>query len=827
MRCASCGKPSVEGQRLCTGCGALIRAACPWCGAANRTGERVCRGCKAVLLELDPSNRAPEFFQPDSFSAGRYQVVRLLRADGAKRVYLADDQELDRQVLVSMVVAAGLDAAVHTEIMRRVRAAARLSGHPRIAAVLEAGQENGRTYVVSEYSARGSLEDALARLARHRLPPAKVVRIGIEVCAALSYAHSAGVVHGDLSCASVILAHAGAAKVSGFGFGVPLAIELAGLTGEDLAIGTAGHVAPEVIRGGAEPRSDLYSLGVMLCELLGVRPPLATPPNGKSHPRPAAANELRPLDHHEVPAALRDLILSLLCEEPERRPASAAAVAKELRLIASASGVRSPVTEWPPEILAASIELSSGGAALHSLNAWTALGLMSYTAPLSSAIIVVAMLALVSAGTMRVAMKWSGQLDSSAPSTIQWPQSEAPAAIPQTREVAGSRAGQDRIADAARSGAAQPARAPASAPPRDTNLAADQPPYQELFELAREGSAGAATALGNIYLRGQGTPRNYAAALHWFHEGASRDDVQAQVSLAYMYALGQGVTQDYAQALQWFTKAAARGDSDAQYDLAMMYEQGQGGPADQTESLKWLRRSAAQDDPRAEYQLGMKYLTGEMVGRDYSRALQWLRKAADRGDVAAQNAVGYIYEKANDELQDYDQARRWYRKAADQGDAKAELNLGLMYENGEGVTPDASAAARWYRMASDQGEAYAQTSLGVLYCQGHGVPRDYHRAAELFMQAASQDEPRAEYNLGIMYDTGLGVAKDYSEAARWYRKAAAQGHIDAQYNLGYLYEHGEGVARNYGAALDWYRKAASRGDSSAMRRIRVLEAKSD
>ncbi len=842
MFCASCGKVSVEEQKLCIGCGSVLGPACPWCGSSNPCGATFCCGCRAQLSEPgSAAGYAAQLPEPESFAAGRYQVTAFDHASGAKRVYLANDSRLGRKVSISVISTRGLSDDARAQVMQVARAAARLAGHPHIAGVYEAGEEDGLVYVLSEYLAGGSLDDLVSRVKNHRLPIADVLRIGTEICEALEYAHSLGVVHGDLACASVRIAPEGSVKLTDFGLGLPLTINLSELAGESIAVETPAYVAPEQLLGRPpEPRSDLYSLGVILHQMLAGDLPFVWGDSADRIARRVAPKPLQ-LDRHDIPEALQSLVRSLLQKRPERRPPSAASVGGELRWIAATPrpGPISIVLEAAPlDSHDVSLDMSAGGAALRSANPWAALNVVSYAAPLSSAIAAVAMLAVLSVGSMRVAYKWFGQFNSMAAPRAEWPQlateraarSIAIASAPaEPKPLAAPAAAQPNHEMASIAALTSPA-APA-AENRAHSASADSgggaEAFQELFDLAREGNPDAQAALGNMYLRGEDASRNYAEAVRWFEQGAAAGNTQAQVGLGYMYAIGKGVTQDYKQAVKWFRMASASGDPDAEYNLAVMYDQGQGVSADRAEALKWLRRSAAQDDVSAQYELGRKYMEGQGVEQDYSRALQWLRKAAGHGSIPAENALGYLYEKSGSELRDYALAARWYRKAAEQGDARAQLNLGIMYEDGEGGVADYGEAVRWYLKAAEQGEAYAQTRLGVVYCKGKGVARDYAKATEWFLRAASQDEPKAEYNLGIIYDTGLGVSPNYAAAARWYRKAAAQGNADAQYNLGYLYEHGQGVARDTAAALEWYRSAAIQGDSSALERVKVLQSKAD
>jgi TPR repeat protein/serine/threonine protein kinase len=871
MDCGSCAKGNLaaNGLRICVECGAPLGLPCPECGWRNHAADTTCRGCKSTLEQdevLDGS--AHRIRHPQSFAEGRYVVTRLLSISGPRRLFLAEDTRLDRQVSVAMVAECGPGDIARAQVMRVARALARLSGHPHIVGVYEAGCEDGFPFIVSEYIGARSLEDLLAASPDRRLAIAEALQIGAEVCAALDYAHQLGVTHGGLNPAAVFMAPGGSWRLGEYGLGLPLAINLAHESGESVPIGPAAYLAPEQILGrSAEPRSDLYSLGALLYEMLAGRPPfiedeLGNPLTQRLSLKPLSLWRVRP----ETPAGLQALVTALLRRRIDKRPASAAVVLEQLKRELDGQELHRIVTTAPARAL--TTESVAAAAAVPEFEVPTpadeqagrtsarrprarkpqsgrkrnpALAVIPLAAGIVMVVAVHALISLLTPGA-------PSHLMSKVPLNIRpvvtpqaaGPKIDRPGAIGQLTSADRPHdisAPSDNSAAGAREQAAKmahpagqqdhPQGHPDVTNPDSAETGADSKPqrFRDLFELATDGSTDAQSALGIMYLHGDGTAKDYVQALHWLNAAAARNNADAQANLGFMYATGEGVTQDYALAAKWFVSAANHDHPEAQYDLALMYDQGQGVPIDREQALKWLRKSAARENVHAEYELGRRYLTGQGVGQSYAQAIQWLRKAAEQGDDQAQNALGFVYEERRSGFQNFAEAVQWYRKAAEQGSAKAQLNLGIMYENAEGVPRNYPEAARWYRQAAAQNDAYAQTSLGVIYCRGEGVPRDYAKAMEWFLRAASQGEPKAEYNLGIMYDTGLGVPKDFTEAARWYRRAAAQGHVDAQYNLGYLYEHGQGVARNSTEALEWYRKAAGQGDSSALERMKTLESK--
>lgn len=254
-----------------------------------------------------------------------------------------------------------------------------------------------------------------------------------------------------------------------------------------------------------------------------------------------------------------------------------------------------------------------------------------------------------------------------------------------------------------------------------------------LRPLAEQGNAVAQGALGVMYYKGQGVPRDYEEALRWFLKAAEQGNALAQRHAGVMYAFGAGVGRDYPEAVHWLRKAGDQGDALAQRILGFMYTKGQGVPRNDAEAVRWLRMAAVQGDALAQGALGGRYANGEGVPRNDAEAV------------------------------------RWFRKAAEQGYAKAQGALGLMYQLGRGVPRNDAEAFRWIHMAAEQGEALAQGALGVMYQLGRGVQKDYVQAYIWFNLAAAggvngvgQERDRLEHFL-----TAKQIAEAQQRTAAW------------------------------------------------------------
>ena len=271
---------------------------------------------------------------------GRYRVGALLGAGGMGEVWAARDLLLDRPVAVKVLGAAlAGDGRAAERLRREARAAARLD-HPNIARMLDLGEHDGRPYLVMELLEGESLAARIDRA--DPIPPAEAARVVAAVADALQAAHSAGVVHRDVKPGNVYLTSGGEVKV--LDFGIASAAGEADLTTGDL-LATAAYLAPERALGQpATPAADLYSLGVVLYELLAGRRPF----QGGSDIELAMAHvTVRPaplaLVAPSTPPSLVVACEHALAKDPAARPPSAAAFARLLRAPVPAAPATRPL----------------------------------------------------------------------------------------------------------------------------------------------------------------------------------------------------------------------------------------------------------------------------------------------------------------------------------------------------------------------------------------------------------------------------------------------------------------------------------------------------
>jgi len=196
---------------------------------------------------------------------GRYRLDAKSGAGGMSTVYRAYDLTLEREVAVKLMhreIAADSD---HLERFRReARRVAQLS-HPHIVAVIDAGEDEGRPYIVFEFVAGETLKERIRRM--RGLPIAEAVAYAVEIARALGYAHQRQIVHRDVKPQNVLIDLEGSAKVTDFG--IARSLDEEGLTADGRVLGTTDYVSPEQAMGRpVTGQSDLYSLGVVLFEMV-------------------------------------------------------------------------------------------------------------------------------------------------------------------------------------------------------------------------------------------------------------------------------------------------------------------------------------------------------------------------------------------------------------------------------------------------------------------------------------------------------------------------------------------------------------------------------
>ena len=196
---------------------------------------------------------------------GRYRLDAQIGAGGMSTVYRAFDTTLERQVAVKLMHREIASDSDQLERFRReARAVAQLN-HPHIVGVIDAGEEDGRPYIVFEYVEGETLKERIRRMGR--LPIDEAIAYAIEIARALGAAHARAIVHRDIKPQNVLVDEEGSAKVTDFG--IARSLDEEGLTADGRVLGTTDYVSPEQALGhDVDGQSDIYSLGIVLYEML-------------------------------------------------------------------------------------------------------------------------------------------------------------------------------------------------------------------------------------------------------------------------------------------------------------------------------------------------------------------------------------------------------------------------------------------------------------------------------------------------------------------------------------------------------------------------------
>ena len=254
---------------------------------------------------------------------GGYQVESVVGLGGIGVLYRARQLRLDRPVALKLVDASvARDPVIRERLRREARAVASLD-HPNVVPLYEAGEENGTVYIVTRW-----VDGTELGMLLHRdgpLDPRRAAETAAQIAAALELAHEKGLVHRDVKPSNVLVTPEGHVYLTDFGL-AKRAETAAGLTAGDQMLGTVDYVAPEQIEG-SEPdaRSDVYSLGCVLYEILAGEAPFAAHKGGMAKMWAAVNAEAQPINERrsDVPPALDEVMRRAMSKSPDERPSAA------------------------------------------------------------------------------------------------------------------------------------------------------------------------------------------------------------------------------------------------------------------------------------------------------------------------------------------------------------------------------------------------------------------------------------------------------------------------------------------------------------------------
>ncbi len=280
---------------------------------------------------------------------GRYKIIKKLGAGGMATVYLAEDQELGRRIAIKILNAKHASDTQFVERFRREASSAAGLSHPNIVQIYDRGNAEGTYYIAMELIDGRSLKELVVQ--RGPSPILVAVNYGRQILAALRFAHRNGVVHRDIKPHNVLVDDEGRIKVTDFGIARAGASEM---TEVGSIIGTAQYLSPEQARGApVDDRSDLYSVGVLLYELLtGEAPYNGDTPVEIAMKHLSAVPEPPSAKRPEVPPELDAVVLRALAKSPDDRYQSAEEMDADLNAISKGLEISETTTDAATTVLA-------------------------------------------------------------------------------------------------------------------------------------------------------------------------------------------------------------------------------------------------------------------------------------------------------------------------------------------------------------------------------------------------------------------------------------------------------------------------------------------
>ena len=809
---------------------------------------------------------------------GRYRVLKKLGGGGMGMVYLVENTELQREEALKVPHFNGNDdPKVRERFLREARSAAKLD-HPNLCQVYDVGVLDGIYFLTMRYLKGKPLSD----YAGQPQPQRKAVEIVAKLAQALEAAHAMGVIHRDLKPNNIILCAGTGPTVMDFGLAKQFRQKNEKLTQLGTMLGTPSYMPPEQVKGELDrmgPASDVYSLGVILFELL----------TGRVPHQGAMAEVLGKILYAEAPSvsALRpglNLQLDAICRKAmakdtaERYPSMKGFAAILLNFLKT-----TPPTEGAGPLVLPAVGAPKG---VFHANTIAPLGAPTDGSKGSKADNV------FQANTVAPPSKPENGPGKARSAGILQANTIAPVPVP-----ASSLPTPSQVSNAARPARTKP-RSPVAADEEESgsrslnrvlvwsllilllvgggvglfawqhdrtkqkksttvDVAASTPPSAPNKTELPEPRPVVETAVRDVVGPDQETKKTDPETKKTGPETKKTgpEDVLKEIEeVLALLAGGKKLPELVAQrepgrVLAW--KAAAVSSGQAQLLVGLCYLQGAGIAKAETVGAEWIRKSAL-TGPEAHYWLGRCYEDGTGVPQDLAVAMTWYEKAvgqvptnnvaqtaldrlilarskrsdperqflatAMKGDKEAQYKLGLAYYEGRRDLErDFKQAFEWFRRATGQGQAGAMAMQGVCYLNGEGVVKDVSEGFKLLQRSAPTSEnPRAWAQLGLCYLRGWGVEVDAKKAIPYLQLAADANDATGQYLLGECYVNGKGVEHSPAEAVKWWTKAANQGHAAAQENLGSCYETGFGVKQDFVDAARLYSLAADQNWAGAM-----------
>ena len=780
---------------------------------------------------------------------GPYKLLQQIGEGGCGVVYMAEQEAPIRRRVALKVVKLGMDTKQVIARFEAERQALALMDHPNIARVLDAGAtETGRPYFVMELVRGTRITDYCDQ---QSLSTRARLDLFIQVCQAIQHAHQKGIIHRDIKPSNILVTiNDGVAVPKVIDFGIAKATQgrltdLTLFTAFEQFIGTPAYMSPEqavLTSLDVDTRSDIYSLGVLLYELLTGQTPFDSKEllaKGldemrrtirEQEPR-RPSNRLTSMDEsaltttaqrrqtdppklvHLVQGDLDWIVMKCLEKDRSRRYETANGLAFDLRRHLN----NEPVLARPP----------SGWYRFQKMARRNKLAFAAAGAVAAALILGIVVSSWQAVRAARAEREQSNLRQEADAAGVH--ERNLRLQVEAREKIARAK---DMVLDSRNFDAAEKLlnEIPLGFVRPDSAHAALRRQIGALHAMRNERRE----ALTNFsILMRVNTLDNletlsldfqlYAPVMIEFGENSAYEDFRRSVVSRIGSTAGPLVADRISRmALLLPADDNLMGSLRGLPELIMS---GQNDPTWSLEGKCWGRLALAVFD----YRRG-----------SYSNAIEWCQQSFQVKTTLRECQAQAILAMACHQL----------NRGAE---ARAALALGWKLEDGLSLSAsgqqsdvpqfainfsDMLFARTLLREASsliegrpeeeDRGFEAAQNALGHMYGDGIVVRKDPAEAAKWYRKAADQGQLGAQVSLGVMYANGQGVPKDAAEAVKWFRKAADQGHVQSQVALGTSYETGTGVAANAAEAVKWLRKAAEQKDTGALNELaRILATSPD
>ena len=635
---------------------------------------------------------------------GKYEIKREIARGGMGIVYEAYHKYTHKRVAIKVILADQVEPIQLKRFQEELEAYSLLS-HPNVITIYDAGVYNNYPYIVMEYiegvdictyvkqqEEKNTPEDSKKKRRKQKGRDWRLcARLIYETALGLEYIHSKNMIHRDIKPANIIVRPNGSPVIIDLGLVKFNRSQSWNLTKSREIIGTIEYMPIEQAqgkRGQIDARTDVYSLGLVLYELLTEQIAYNSKNIMEAYYKimsyyPPLPREINP----KIPEVLEEITIHAMEKQKEKRYASMKEFSDALKEYLSDTTVK-PTPQYAQIKKRLWIERNKNK-------------VLTSCITVLLAIVLVIIVSILGKQTISNTSKNDKQLQNN-----ELPKNATNNATKENRNF-------EKLPDL-------------------ENNSIENP--EEEFQL------------GAMYYNKQ----DYAKAFALFEKSANQGNAKAQNELGFMYYNGQGVKQDFKKAFALFEKSAKQGDAEAQCNLGSVYYNGDGVKQDFEKAFSLFEKSAKQGKAEAQFALGVMYEKGQGVAKDFEKAIYWYEQAANQGNAKAQNNLGLMYENGRGVAKDFEKAIYWYEQATNQGLAEAQYNLGLMYYEGQGVEKDFNKAFYWYEKSAKQGFAEAQYNLGLMYHEGQGVEKDFNKAREWYKKAASQGHKEAKKRLDVM-----------------------------------------------------------------------------